>query len=119
MGDENVLGLEGGQALKCRQVTLAPPAAAAFGVERVVPHAQLTAACVHDGVTEDEGAAGGDLDRLLGARRAADRMEAGEATDVGTAVYRVRTPRRSVTCSLARMSMLRQDRQSWLFGCST
>ena len=88
MGDENVLDVKGGQGLKRRQVTLAPPAAAAFAVQRVVPHAQLPAACLDDGVTEDQGPVGGDLDRLLGAGRAADRMEAGDTTDVGTTGHR-------------------------------
>src|SRR6266516_5941659 len=82
---EDVLDLQGGQALERWQVTFAPPAAAAFVVQRVVPHAQLTAACLDDGVAEDEGAVGWDLDRLLGAGRAADRVEAGDTTDVTTA----------------------------------
>jgi len=73
--DKNVLDVKGGQGLKRRQVTLAPPAAAAFAVQRVVPHAQLPAACLDDGVTEDQGPVGGDLDRLLGAGRAANRMK--------------------------------------------
>ncbi len=85
VGDENMLDLQGGQRFKRRQVTLVPPAAAAFAVYRVVPDAQLSVAGLDDCVTEDQGAVGWDLDRLLGAGRAADRMEAGGTTDVGAA----------------------------------
>ena len=63
--DEDMLRLQGGHAFQRRQVALAPPAAAALAVQRVLPHAQLTAARLDHGVAEHHGAVGGDLDRLL------------------------------------------------------
>ena len=85
--DQHGLRLQTSQAFQGGQITLAPPAAPALAVHRVLPYAQLTAARLDHRVAEDQGTQGGDLDRLLRARRGTDRMKSGHAANVITTAH--------------------------------
>jgi hypothetical protein len=56
--DEDVVDVEVGQPPETREVAIVPPAPAVHAVQRSRPHAQLAAACLDDGVAENEGAEG-------------------------------------------------------------